>query len=30
VLLAPPFIVSATELAEIVVRLKDAIDRALK
>jgi adenosylmethionine-8-amino-7-oxononanoate aminotransferase len=29
VLLAPPFIVSAAELSEIVVRLKDAVDGAL-
>jgi len=30
VLLAPPFIVSARELSEIVVRLKDAIDAVLR
>jgi adenosylmethionine-8-amino-7-oxononanoate aminotransferase len=30
VLLAPPFIVSAKELSEIVVRLKDALDAVLK
>jgi adenosylmethionine-8-amino-7-oxononanoate aminotransferase len=30
VLLAPPFIVSAAELAEIVMRLKDAVDGALR
>jgi adenosylmethionine-8-amino-7-oxononanoate aminotransferase len=30
VLLAPPFIVSAAELSEIVVRLKEAIDAAVK
>jgi adenosylmethionine-8-amino-7-oxononanoate aminotransferase len=30
VLLAPPFIVSARELSEIVMRLKDAVDRALR
>ena len=30
VLLAPPFIVSAAELSEIVTRLKDAVDAAVK